>query len=68
MSYIDGQWEGWQGDTIVKLTNGQIWQQYGLHLSLSLGLANPVMIFKKGGIYYMMVDGEDEAVAVTQLR
>jgi len=22
-SYIDGQWEGWQGDTIVKLTNGQ---------------------------------------------
>ena len=59
---------GWQGDTIVKLINGQIWQQYGLHLSLSLGLGNSVMIYNKGGMYYMQVDGEDEAVAVMQLR
>lgn len=26
-SQIDGEFEGWQGETIVKLLNGQIWQQ-----------------------------------------
>ena len=26
-SQIDGEFEGWEGETIFKLTNGQIWQQ-----------------------------------------
>jgi len=26
-SQIDGDFEGWEGDTIIKLMNGQIWQQ-----------------------------------------
>jgi hypothetical protein len=26
-SRIDGEFEGWEGDTIFKLENGQIWQQ-----------------------------------------
>lgn len=26
-SHIDGTFKGWDGDTIFKLTNGQIWQQ-----------------------------------------
>ena len=26
-SKIDGDFEGWEGETIVKLMNGQIWQQ-----------------------------------------
>lgn len=67
-SNIDGQWNGWNGDTIVKLTNGQIWEQFGLHLSLSLGLGNEVLIYKKAGTWYMKVEDEDEAVAVTRLK
>ena len=32
-SQIDGDFEGWEGETIFKLTNGQIWQQtsYAYH-------------------------------------
>jgi len=25
--YVDGEWSGWDGDTIVKLTNGTVWRQ-----------------------------------------
>ena len=67
-SSIDGDWNGWDGDTIVKLTNGDIWQQVGLNLSLSLGIGNEVLIYKKNGIWHMQVEGEDEAVAVMKLN
>jgi hypothetical protein len=67
-SYIDGEWGGWQGDTIVKLMNGQIWEQFGLHLSLSLGLGNEVLVYQEYGTWYMQVEGEDEAVAVIRIK
>ncbi len=35
---IDGAFEGWEGETIVKLTNGQIWQQSEYLLLLPLCL------------------------------
>ena len=28
-SYIHAQWDGWKGDTIAKLSNGDSWQQIG---------------------------------------
>ena len=67
-SHISGSWGGWQGDTIVKLANGQIWQQVGLALSLAVGLGNEVLVFPKNGGYYMLVEDEDEAVQVVQLK
>ena len=67
-SSLDGEWGGWQGDTIVKLMNGQIWEQFGLHLSLSLGLGNEVLVYQKYGTWYMQVEGEDEAVAVIRIK
>lgn len=67
-SNIDGEWNGWDGDTVVKLTNGQIWEQSDSHLSLSLGFRNNVLLFQKSGIWYMQVEDEGEAVAVTRLK
>jgi hypothetical protein len=67
-SYIDGDWNGWDGDTIIKLANGDIWQQVGANLSLSLGLGNEVFIYKKNNIWFMQVEGEDEAVAVMKIN
>lgn len=26
-SQVQGAWAGWQGDTVVQLTNGSIWRQ-----------------------------------------
>ena len=52
----------------MKLANGQIWQQVGLALSLAVGLGNEVLVFPKNGGYYMLVEDEDEAVQVVQLK
>jgi hypothetical protein len=68
LSSIDGSWDGWSGDTIVRLLNGQIWEQVGASLSLSLGLGNEVFIYESSGRFFMMVDGETEAVAVERLK
>ncbi|MDB9969047.1 hypothetical protein OAE08_05205 [Gammaproteobacteria bacterium] len=67
-SNVSGSWEGWSGDTIVRLVNGEIWEQVGLGLSLSLGLGNEVFVYQKNGMYYMAVEDEDEAVAVRRLN
>jgi hypothetical protein len=28
---IEDEWEGWEGDTIVKLTDGSVWRQTEFH-------------------------------------
>ena len=65
---IDGDFEGWEGETIVKLMNGQIWQQSEYHYTYSYSFMPKVMIFNSGGGYKMKVDGIDRAVGVTRLR
>jgi hypothetical protein len=25
--YVDGEWNGWQGDTIIQLSDGSVWRQ-----------------------------------------
>lgn len=29
--HVDGSWSGWDGDTIVRLTDGSVWQQAEYH-------------------------------------
>jgi hypothetical protein len=67
-SRVDGDWEGWQGDTIVKLTNGQIWEQIGAKVSARARVNPKVLIFKRGSGHFMQVDGESSAVQVGRLR
>ncbi|HYD16472.1 MAG TPA: hypothetical protein VEB03_00545 [Candidatus Nanoarchaeia archaeon] len=65
---ISGEFEGWDGDTIVKLTNGQIWQQTEYHYHYHYAFMPKVLIYRLRGQYRMKVDGVDRAVAVTRLR
>jgi len=67
-SQVDGEFEGWEGETIVKLTNGQIWQQSEYHYNYHYAYMPKVIIYKKGSRYEMMVDGTDKAVAVKKIR
>jgi hypothetical protein len=67
-SQIDGDFEGWEGETIVKLTNGQIWQQTEYHYEYYYAYMPNVLIYRSGGGYKMKVDGTDEAVVVRQLK
>ncbi len=65
---IDGDFEGWEGETIVKLMNGQIWQQTEYYYTYHYAFMPKVLIYRSGGGYKMKVDGVDRAVGVEQLK
>jgi len=67
-SKIDGDFEGWEGETIVKLMNGQIWQQTEYYYHYHYAFMPDVLIYKSGGGWKMKVEGIDRAVGVQQLK
>ena len=67
-SQIDGDSEGWEGETVITLMNGQIWQQVEYYYHYHYSYMPKVLIYKSGSGYKMKVDGIDKAVAVTRLK
>lgn len=68
-SYIDGEFEGWDGDTIFVLTNGQIWQQDEYSYYYTYRYRPKVLIYRNStGGYTMRVDGVDRELRVRRLR
>lgn len=67
-SSIDGTFTGWTGDTIFKLSNGQIWQQSSFAYIYHWAYSPKVMIYKSGTAYKMKVDGVDSEINVTRLK
>lgn len=67
-SRIDGEFSGWEGETIVKLANGQIWQQTEYHYTYHYAYGPSVIVYRSGSGYKMKVDGVDKAVGVELLR
>ncbi|WNM58218.1 hypothetical protein [Candidatus Nitrospira allomarina] len=67
-SQIDGDFEGWEGETIVKLLNGQIWQQTEYWYHYHYSFMPSVLIYNQGASYKMKVEGIDKAIGVVQLR
>lgn len=67
-SRIDGEFEGWEGETIVKLSNGQIWQQAEYYYYYHYAYSPAVLLFKANGMYKMAVEGVDRPVGVVQLK
>lgn len=67
-SRVSGEFEGWEGETIVKLTNGQIWQQSNHHYEYRYAYMPEVIIYRTGDVYKMKVEGTREAVQVVRLK
>ncbi|ERS91787.1 hypothetical protein [Halomonas sp. PBN3] len=67
-SQVDGEFEGWEGETVVKLMNGQIWMQAEYYYEYHYAYMPDVLIYQSGGGWKMKVDGIDKAVRVEQLR
>ena len=64
-SRIDGEFEGWEGETIGKLMNGQIWLQTEYHYHYAY--MPEVLIYSSGSGYKMKVDGVNRAVGVRRI-
>ena len=67
-SKIDGEFNGWSGDTIFKLTNGQIWQQSSYDYEYEYEYRPDVLIYSSAGGCKMLVEGMDDAIWVKQIR
>jgi hypothetical protein len=63
-SAIDGEFEGWNGESIYKLQNGQIWQQSDYSYTYSYAYSPKVLIFKDSGRWKIKVDGVEKIVSV----
>lgn len=66
-SQIDGEFSGWEGDTIFKLTNGQIWQQSSFDYMYHYSYLPDVLIYEFGGSYLMKVAEVSETIEVKLL-
>ena len=67
-SKIDGEFQGWEGETIFKLMNGQIWQQSQYSYTYHYAYMPNVIIYPSNGLYKMKVDGVDSTIYVQRLR
>lgn len=65
---IDGTFEGWDGETIFKMMNGTVWQQASYSYTYHYAYMPDVLIYSKGGTYYMKVEDVDEEIAVKQIK
>jgi hypothetical protein len=67
-SKVNGAFNGWDGETVLKLMNGQIWKQSAYHYEYHYAYMPDVLIYKSGTRYKMLVDGTDEAVYVERIK
>ena len=67
-SQIAGDFNGWDGETIFKLTNGQIWQQAEYDYEYEYAFQPAVTIYKTAGGYKMKVEDMDETIYVKRIK
>ena len=65
---IDGEFNGWDGETIFKLTNGSIWQQASYAYTYHYSYRPDIIIYRKDGSYYMKVADVDDVILVRRLK
>lgn len=63
-STIDGTFNGWDGESVYKLTNGEVWKQSKYSYSYSNSYRPKVTIFWESRSWKMKVDGSKQAVEV----
>jgi len=67
-SRIDGEFNGWTGDTLFKLTNGQIWQQAEYNYKYVYKYSPKVKIVNTSSGWIMTVEGVDKSIKVKRLQ
>ena len=56
-SQINGEFKGWEGETVYMLTNGQVWQQCTYHYEYKYSYRPEAFIYSNGTGYKMQVEG-----------
>jgi hypothetical protein len=67
-SRIDGDFNGWDGETVFPLQNGQVWQQAAPGVLVAVRVQPKVRIYKSKGSWWLHVDGVDREVRVRRVK
>ena len=67
-STISGEIEGWEGETIFKLDNGQIWQQAAYDYTYFYAYRPDVTIYQTSAGCRMKVEDETDTVLVKRIK
>lgn len=67
-SNIDGDFNGWEGETVFKLENGEIWEQAEYSYTYSYSYRPDVTIYQVSGGCRMKVEDEDETILVRRIK
>ncbi len=64
---VDGEFNGWEGETIVKLTNRQTWQQSQYYYYYFYFYMPQARIYTNNGFYEMEIVGTNVFIPVTRV-
>ncbi|MGM7449412.1 hypothetical protein ACP7H9_12945 [Idiomarina sp. ST20R2A10] len=56
-SQINGEFKGWEGETVYELTNGQVWQQCTYSYEYTYSYMPEALVYDAGAGYKMKVEG-----------
>jgi hypothetical protein len=65
---MNGTFEGWDGETIFRLSNGQIWQQASYAYIYHYAYRPKVLIYLSGSVYRLKVEGVESTILVKRLK
>lgn len=65
---IDGDFDGWDGNTIFKLVNGQIWEQAEYDYEYEYDFMPGVLIYRASDGCRMKVEGMDDTIPVHRIK
>lgn len=67
-SQIDGEFTGWDGETVFELSNGQVWKQNRYAYKYHYSYRPRVVIYDSGSGYKLSVKGVTETLPVRRIR
>ena len=67
-STLAGEFNGWEGETIFKLDNGQIWEQAEYAYTYSYSYRPDATIYQVDGGCRLKVEDEDETIMVRRIK
>jgi hypothetical protein len=61
---VEDEWEGWEGETVVELTDGSVWKQEEYHYEYRYSY-RPFMTLERDIMY---VEGMSRGIRVSRVR
>ena len=67
-SRIDGEFKGWDGDSIYKLEDGSKWKLASYLYTYNYSTRPNATVWKDGSRYFLTVDSMTERVEITKVN